>query len=199
MNQLKSMHTDYKMTLAPVSPETAPPDAKAVLDKALAQVGFIPNMYARMANRPALLDTYLHGYAAFRTQSGFSPVEQEVVFLTISRENDCKYCVAAHSFIADRMSKVPAEVTDALREGRRLPERKLDALARFATTMVAKRGLPDGAEVREFLAAGYEERHILDILLAISVKTISNYTNHLFQTPLDATFEVRRWTGPASM
>lgn len=191
------MLAEYQITLPPQTLDNAGADAKPILEKALAQVGFIPNMYARMVHSPALLDTYLHGYAAFRGESGFSTLEQEVLFLVISRENGCEYCVAAHSFIADKKSGVPAEVTDAIRDGRPIRDPKLQALARFARIMVAARGLPSRADAEAFLAAGYEDRHMLGVVLAISVKTISNYANHLFHTPLDAMFEARRWAQPA--
>jgi len=44
-------------------------------------------MYGAMANEPALFEAYAAGDAALRRECGFSPVEQEVVFLAISREN----------------------------------------------------------------------------------------------------------------
>lgn len=156
-------------------------------------MGFIPNMYARMANSPGLLETYLHGYEVFRQQSGFSAVEQEIVFLSISVENGCEYCVAAHSLVADAMSKVPVAVTNAIRGSDKVPDEKFAALSEFARTMVARRGLPSRNDVLAFLAAGYSERHILEVILAISVKTLSNYTNHNFHTPVDAAFASRAW------
>lgn len=155
------MLSEYPLTLAPKTLDDADPDARAVLEKAKAQVGFIPNMYARMANSPGLLATYLGGYARFRQQSGFTPVEQEVVFLTISRENGCAYCVSAHSVLADGMAKVPPAVTDAIRAGAPIPDARLAALNRFARAMVAKRGLPGRDDVDGLLSAGYTERHIL--------------------------------------
>lgn len=175
-----------------VTPDQAEGSAKAVLGKARAQVGFIPNMYARMVNSPALLETYLHGYNLFRTQSSLSPVEQEVVFLTISRENGCHYCLAAHSTLADKSSGVPAEVTDAIRAGTPLPDARLDALSEFTRVMLDSRGNPTPAQARAFLDAGYSETAMLDIILALAVKTLSNYSNHLFNTPLDEVFAGRR-------
>ncbi|HCX33674.1 MAG TPA: alkylhydroperoxidase [Rhodocyclaceae bacterium] len=188
------MLAEYRITLPPQTIENANPAAKAVLEKAFAQVGFIPNMYARMVHSPGLLDTYLHGYAAFRGQSGFSTQEGELILLAISRENGCEYCVSAHSFLGDKKSGVPTEVTDAVRNDTEIPDPKLRALATFTRALVAKRGLVSRADVEAFLGAGYEERHILEIILAISVKTLSNYVNHLFHTPLDAVFAPRRWT-----
>lgn len=189
------MSSEYKMKLSPKSTEDAEPRAGAVLKDAQAKLGSVPNMYAVMANSPAMLDTYAHGYDLFRAESGFSPAEQEVVLLAISRENGCRYCVAAHSFIADNMSNVPPAVTDAIRDGRPIDDPKLAALHDFTRTMVVKRGLPSRAEVEGFLAAGYTERHVLDIILAIAVKTLSNYSNHLFHTPVDEMFAGRTWNG----
>jgi uncharacterized peroxidase-related enzyme len=191
------MTTDYTLTLPAISLETAAPQAKAVLEKAKAQVGFIPNMYGGMANSPALLDTYLDGYERFRKASGFTPAEQEIVFLTISRNNECSYCMAAHSMLADKMSNVPVPVTDALRAALPIPDAKLSALSTFTDVMVSTRGLPQRGDVETFLSAGYQEQHILDIILAIAVKTLSNYSNHLFQPPVDAMFAGRVWK-PAS-
>ena len=187
------MHSEYKLTLAPKGLDDADPEARRVLEKAEAQVGFIPNMYAGMANSPGLLETYLDGYTRFRKDSGFSPAEQEVVFLTISRANGCDYCMAAHSTLADKMSKVPPEVTEAIREGREIPDPKLAALSAFTERMLATRGLPTKADVAAFLDAGYGERQVLEIILAIAVKTISNYANHLFHTPIDEMFAGREW------
>lgn len=115
------------------------------------------------------------------------------MFLAIRRWNRCHYCVAAHSVVADLMSKVPTAVTDALRDGRPLPDCRLDALADFTTHLLETRGWPLAAAVEAFVAAGYRERHVLAIVHAIAVKTISNYTNHIFQTPLDPMFAGRAW------
>ncbi len=191
------MQADYRLTLTPLDEARSDTLAAIRLRNAQAAFGFVPNMFAVMANAPGLLDTYVHGYERFRELSCFSPAEQEVVLLAISRENGCTYCVSAHSFMADNMSGVAVEVTDAIRDGQPIPDARLAALHGFTRIMVAKRGLPDRADVGAFLAAGYSERQILEIVLAIAVKTLSNYANHLFHTPLDAAFSGRAWTDQA--
>ncbi len=188
------MQAEYKCSLPALCDTEAAPLAAERLRESQAKLGFVPNMYGVMANSPGLLDTYVHGYERFRALSGFTPAEQEVVLLAVSRENGCTYCVAAHSFIADKMSGVPEAVTDAIRDGQPVPDARLAALHDFTRTMVIKRGLPDKADVDAFLGAGYSERQILEIVLAIAVKTLSNYANHLFHTPVDAMFAGRTWT-----
>lgn len=171
---------------------------KELLAKAKSQAGFVPNMYAGMANSPGLLETYLRGYQRFREDSGFTPVEQEVVLLTTSRFHGCAYCMAAHSMIAEKMSKVPAEVLKALRAGAPIPEPRLAALSEFTAIMLEQRGNPSQQQFDAFIAAGYSDRDVLEIILAIAVKTISNYSNHVLHTRVDGAFQAYAWeTRPA--
>lgn len=190
------MLAEYKMTLPSLCLNSAPPRGRSVLEGAQAQIGFIPNMYANMAHSPGLLETYLDGYTRFRAESGFTPAEQEVVFLTISRDNGCEYCVGAHSVLADTQSKLAREATDAIRDGKPIPDPKMEALSRFTSRMLATRGLPRTEDVRAFLQAGYAEQQVLEVILAIAVKTLSNYANHVFHTPLDPMFASRKWEDP---
>jgi len=123
------MDQPFRFSLTPVDQSTAPDGSKPLLAAAHAAMGTVPNMYARMAHAPGMLSTYMDGYRRFREESGFSPAQQEVVFLTISHENGCEYCVAAHSFLGDKASAVPMPVTDAIRDGGAIPDAALAALS----------------------------------------------------------------------
>ena len=186
----------YRITSKPLTIADAEPDARRLLEQTKATMGFVPNMYAAMAQMPALLDSYLHSYTAFRTGAGFTPQEQELVFLVISRENTCGYCMAAHSFVADHMSKLPTEITDAIRNDTTIADPKLAALASMTRTMFHTRGRPDHDSVQEFQAAGYQERQLLGIVLGLATKTLSNYSNHLLDPTVDAVFTARHWEAP---
>lgn len=191
------MSDTYQIDL-PLRTADDPDEAvSAPLKNAGDTMGMVPNMYAGMVNLPALLATYSFGYDKFRKETGFSSVEQEVILLTISRANECHYCVAAHSTLADTMSKVPREVTDAIRNDGEIGDPKLKALAQFTRVMVDTRGNPSAPDAQAFLDAGYADKDILGIVLAISVKVISNYSNHLFHTDVDAAFSAREWSPPA--
>ena len=97
--------------------------------------------------------------------------------------------------VAEVMSKVPEAVIEALRNDQQILDAKLAELSRFTRVLVSSRGLPGNRDVQLFLDAGYSERQVLEIILAIAVKTMSNYTNHLFHTPLDQAFAKHAWTG----
>ena len=185
--------SNFKVQLKAIEVASADERTKPILEAVIKKNGAVPNMYANMINSPGLLETYLHGYDAFRKESGFTPVEQEVVFLTLSYLNACNYCMAAHSVIADKMSKVPENITNAIRNGKQIADAKLQALATFTEELFTTRGRPSAAAAEKFLSAGYQERQILEIILALAVKTLSNYSNHVFGTEVDAMFKERTW------
>ncbi len=178
----------YKIGLKPVELKDANEQQKVILENAKKANGMIPNMYKNMVNLPALQNTYDTGYQQFRKESGFTPAEQEVVLLTISIENSCEYCTAAHSYLAENVSKTPKDVIEAIRQGKEIEDDKLKALHEFTKVMNESRGNPTPEQSKAFLNAGYSEKQILAIILAQAVKTISNYSNHIFHTEVDEAF-----------
>jgi len=171
--------------------ETAPEAAKEFLAGATKTYGFLPNLFGVMASAPPLVKTY-GAVGQLFNETSFSPTERQVVLLSVSAENECGYCVAAHSVIAS-MQGVRSEVIEALRQGAPLPDRKLEALRQFTTAVVVKRGHPSRDDIAAFLNVGYTEANILEVVLGVGLKTISNYTNHIAATPLDPAFASAKW------
>lgn len=174
--------------------ETADAISSKHLQAAKDGMGMIPNMYAGMANNTALFDGYIQSYKTFRQNSGFTAQEQEVIFLSISYENDCEYCMVAHSFVADKMSKVPVEITNAIRDNSEIFDLKLKALSDFSKVMIAKNGRPSAEDKASFLKVGYTQEHILGVIAGVGVKTMSNYFNHNFHQEIDEAFASRVWS-----
>ena len=174
------------MTYAVHTVDTAPEAAKETLANAQKAFGFLPNLLGVMAEAPALVKAYTT-LARIFDETSFSPTERQVVLLTASYENGCDYCIAAHSVISG-MQKVPSDVVQAIRDGKPIAERKLEALRQFTAAVVASRGWPSEADTKAFLNLGYTRQQILEVVLGIGLKTLSNYTNHNTETPLDAAF-----------
>jgi uncharacterized peroxidase-related enzyme len=177
------------------TPETAPEAAKESLAVIKKAHGFVPNLLAVMAEAPALLKAY-RALGALFDGTSFSPSERQVVLLAASYENGCEYCVAVHS-VAAGMQKVPNDVVQAIRDGKEIADRKLEALRRFTAAVVSTRGWPSDADTRAFLSAGYARTQILEVVLGIGMKTLSNYTNHIADTPLDQPFAKASWAKAA--
>jgi uncharacterized peroxidase-related enzyme len=184
------------MPLFPVhTAESAPEASRPHLDAARRKFGMVPNLIGVLATSPVAVGSYLTVTAEFEGSS-LSPVEQQVVIIAASAENRCEYCVSVHSAVAG-MVKMPAEALEALRAGRDPEDLRLGALARFTRHLVEERGWVDDAELEAFLAAGFGEQQVLEVVTAVALKTISNYTNHIAGTPLDDAFASQRWTADA--
>ena len=177
------------------TPETAPEAARETLAGAKKAYGFLPNLLAVMAEAPALVKAYVTLSRIFE-ETSLTPSERQTVLLTVSYENDCDYCVAAHSVIAG-MQKVPEETVQAIRDGQPIADRKLEAIRRFTAAVVNTRGWPTDADTRAFLGAGYTQSQVLEVVLGVGIKTLSNYTNHIAGTPLDVAFAKAAWSKAA--
>lgn len=166
--------------------ESAPQESKALVEQSQKQNGFLPNLHGVMAEAPGLLEGYQVLHKLF-SESSFNAEELTVVWQTINIEHECHYCVPAHTAIAGMM-KVDPQITQSLRSGEKLEDEKLEVLRQTTLSMVRNRGKVSDAEIETFFAAGYNQRHLLEIVLGLSQKVMSNYTNHLAKTPLDEAF-----------
>lgn len=173
------------------STDSAPEAAKESLAQAKRAFGFVPNLLGVLAQAPQALKAYVTLSSLF-SKSSLSPTEQQVVLLTVSFENECHYCMAAHTAVA-KMSGLSDEVVSALRSGEPLGDSKLEALRDFTRKIVKTRGWIGERDARQFAAAGYHEQQVLEVILGVTMKTLSNYTNHIAQTPLDPAFEAHVW------
>jgi uncharacterized peroxidase-related enzyme len=171
--------------------DTAPQQSVPLLQGAQKAFGFVPNLIAVLAESPAVVEAYLTLTQIF-DKSSLTATERQVAILAISRYNECDYCMAAHSAIAS-MQKVPADVIQAIRNDQPIADDTLEALRTFAATVVEKRGWLSENDVAAFRSAGYSQAQVLEVVLAASLKTLSNYANHLAETPLDDAFSSRAW------
>lgn len=176
---------------------TAPAASAELLNGVQKAWGFVPNLHRVLAESPAALEAYgaLWGIAE---KTSFTPVERNVAYLSIIYENECGYCMAGHTNLS-RIAKVSDDTIAALREGRPIQDAKLEALRRFAALVTRNRGAVSQAGVESFKAAGYGNQAILDVLVLAATKLISNYANHLAQTPPDAFMKGAEWNEPAKL
>lgn len=177
------------------TPETAPAGSRAILENVEAAWKFIPNLHRVLAESPATLEAYSAAFTLF-DKSSFTPAERQVIYLAVNYENECEYCMSGHSALA-AMSGVQPDVIEALRENEMISNPRLQALRDFAGSVTRTRANLNPGEVEAFLAAGFTKAQVLEVILAVSVKTISNYVNHIAKTPLDAFMAGTKWVAPS--
>lgn len=176
--------------------DTVPEAGRETLETVQQAYGFVPNLIGTMVESPALARAYLDIGKTFG-ESSLSPTEQQIVLLTVSRFNECEYCMAAHSTAA-KLGDVPASIVDALRADRPLDDPRLEALRRFTHQVVEQRGWAGEEAVEAFLGAGFNRAQVLEVVLGVAMKTLSNYTNHIAKPELDAAFQAAEWQAPAT-
>ena len=174
-------------------PATAPPASANLLREAEAALGKVPNLERVMAEAPALLEAYVKTWAVFDTTS-LTPAERQVVYQVANVENGCSYCRPWHAMLSKQAGITPNDVT-ALRDGHPLADPRLEALRTFAKTVLETKGAVPPAAFQAALSAGFTRQQMLEVILGLAIKVMSNYTNALAQTPLDP--EVARWSPPA--
>ena len=170
---------------------SAPSESKQLLEKVKASSGMIPGLYAVLAESPEALKAYVELGKIFG-QSSLSDDEKTVVWQTINVEHECKFCVPAHTLVA-KLMKVDETITNALRNKTLLPNKKLEKLREFTLILVRNRGKATEEEVSAFIEAGFTRKNILEVIVGISQKVLSNYTNYIAKTPLNKEFQPFAW------
>lgn len=159
-------------------------------------IGFIPNLYSAVAASESSLDAFVEMNNYF-ANSLFSQIEQQIILLATSTENGCGYCVAGHTTFSE-MQGIPKVYVEAMRNNQRLPNAKLEALNQFTRSLVKNRGKVSNTLIKRFLAEGYKQSDVINLILGISIKTFSNLTSILMDIPLDAAFEQNQWSKPVN-
>lgn len=167
--------------------KTAPLDSKTLLDNSFEAFGMIPNLHAVMAESPQLLKAYQRVHQLF-SNSSLDKNELTIVWQTINKAHNCNYCIPAHSAVAQMMGADPA-VDEAIRSGTVLPTKKMEVLREITLAMVEQRGKLEDPQLEKFFSVGYKKQQLLDIILGISQKVMSNYTNHIAKTSIDKNFQ----------
>ncbi|MEM7640937.1 MAG: carboxymuconolactone decarboxylase family protein [Pseudomonadota bacterium] len=169
------------MTLPIPSRDDVSAANQSIFDQLQSKLGFVPNLYATFAHSETALATYL---AATGAKTSLSAREAEVVNLSVSEVNGCTYCLSAHTAIAGMNGLTPDQILE-IRAGRARWDAKLDALAILAHDMAERRGHAAPAVVEAFLAAGWTEANLVDVVMAVGLKTVSNYLHSATKVPVD--------------
>jgi len=176
--------------------DNVPEASKPIMEQAKANIGIIPNFHRVVAESPVTYQAYVTTYGLFKSDAtSLTPLEQQVVMMTANFENNCEYCIPAHSFTMNR-EKMPADVIEALREGTQLADPKLQELHDFTKDLLDKRGHVGDERLQVFLDAGFDKRQALEVVAGLAAKLLSNFTNALVHTETDKIMKPYSWTHP---
>ena len=151
--------------------DTVSPANQALFDNLTAGLGMVPNLYATLAHSETALGNYL---ALQNARSSIVGKAREVVNLVVSQVNSCEYCLAAHTVIGGMVGFTSEQIIE-IRQGQASFDPKLDALARLVRNVALQRGHADPALLDSVLAAGWTQGNVVDVIVAIGDKTVTNY------------------------
>jgi len=171
--------------------ETAPTASKPALKALQSAFGFIPNIAGAMSTSPVLIGGLTDLFDRVHGGS-FREAEIQVLLLTNAVTNASDWAVAFHSALALQQG-IENDDVEAIRAGRMPKDDGLAALSRLARTLIEKRGHLDEAAMQEFMAAGFDESRLLEVVTVIAASTITNYTANIANPPLESTFAAHRW------
>jgi AhpD family alkylhydroperoxidase len=158
---------------------TAPAAAQGALAHTKRAFGGIPVPLQRYASSPAMLAAALGALEAFE-QTSLTPLEREVIAMTMGRVNGCRFCLDLHGRLL-RSQNAPATLIAALEAGSALEDRRLEALRGFVEAALRERGdVPEAAWVA-FREAGFSHALALEVMMGISAYTLTTFANRLVE------------------
>lgn len=169
------------ITIAVPTRDQVSENNQAIFDNIQKGLGFVPNLYATFGYSKNGLGTYL---TLQNAASSISKKEREVVNLVVSQVNDCRYCQSAHTVLG-KMNGFTDEQILEIRTGEASFDAKLNALAIFVKDTTENRGRASEENIANFFAAGYTNENLVDVLMVIGDKIISNYLHAITQIPID--------------
>jgi AhpD family alkylhydroperoxidase len=182
------MNSNYQHPLTLPATDAAPEESKTILEGVKKKFGFVPNLMTAFSPSPAVLEAYLV-IADLVSKTSFTPKEQHAGALIISQELGCHYCLAAHGTLGQSLG-LDKETIVALQTRAPLNDRRLEALRTLLLSLLETKGHPEAEAIQTFKDAGYTDTQIGEAVLLVTWKTLSNYTNHLYDTPIDEAFKI---------
>lgn len=152
-----------------------------LFDQIKKTLGKVPNLYATLAYSENALGAYLQLQSR---PTSLTATENEVVNLVVSQVNNCVYCLSAHTIIASHAGFSEGEILE-IRAASVSFDKKLDALAKLTKGITEQRGKIDTELLNAFFEAGYTRENLVDTIVLIGDKTITNLLHSVTKVPVD--------------
>ena len=172
--------------------ESAPEQSKSCLQVLQGTFGIIPNVAGAMSTSPVLIGSLIGLFQKVHGGS-FAEDQIQVLLLTNAVTNGCAWAVAFHTALALKEGVAPADV-EAIRQRQAPRTPKNAALSVLARAMIERRGQLEERDLSQFLQAGFEKSHLLEVIAVVAASAITNYTGNITQPPVEAAFQAHAWS-----
>lgn len=181
---MKQTPRGFKMEESPNEPQ----EVKEVFEWYKTNFGSVPNLSKVLSAAPAALRAYWLSQKQLSEYGLLTPEEHNIVQMAIAVENRCKYCTSGHQMAGDVFFSSDKSDMDAIRNEKKLPDPKFEALKTFALEVYKNKGRIPDKVLEDFINEGYTKAQAIEVVANISVKVMSNFTNQLALTEIDEPF-----------
>ncbi len=168
--------------------------ARAALREVQRQRGHVPQLHGVLAQSESALRGYME-LGALLSKASLTALERQVVMLQANHFRQAPYCMAGHTAIAEALG-MPLDWIHALRNGMPVPDPRTEALRQFTLALLQERGEVSEAQWAHFIAAGYGREQALEVILALALKTLSNFASRMAALTPDSGMSPMAWQAP---
>jgi uncharacterized peroxidase-related enzyme len=157
--------------------DALPDDIRETLLAVQQKAGFVPNVFLKLARRPAEFRAFVgyHDVLMLKEGGSLTKGEREMIVVATSGANDCLYCVVAHGAILRIYEKAP-KLADQLatnwRKADLTPRQR--AMIGFAMKVALDSRAVDDHDFRELHAHGFDDEDAWDIAAIAAFFAMSN-------------------------
>ena len=140
------------------------------------KIGFVPNVLKAFSNFPKQFEGFTKLYNSIMLgESGLSKLEREMIAVTVSSENQCFYCIAAHGATVRELSQDPqlGERLASNFEAANL-SKKHKTMLLFARNLTRNPSIVNEEDRIALNKVGFNDRDIWDISLVIGFFNMTN-------------------------
>ncbi len=153
-----------------------PDDIASIYAKNQERLGFVPNVFRTYAKRPEHFRAFMQYHdVLMKGDSGLSRAEREAIVVAVSAENECQYCVTAHSAALRILGKDPIladQIAINWRTAALTPRWR--AMLGFASRVNERGFAATDAEIDDLRASGFSDDDIWDIAAIAAFFGFSN-------------------------
>ncbi len=141
--------------------------------------GFVPTLFGYMAEAPVTLAAYKQ-LNALIAKSSFPQTQAQIALLAASIENKCEFCTVAHHAMALKFGAHEQSI-HALLNNQAIEDTQDKEIVAIVQEIIQTRGWVSEEKLNTFYAAGFAPQQYFELILVVTIKTLSNYINHQTQ------------------
>ena len=166
----------------PVEISNADSQTQATLNEVKDKLGMVPNLFSTFAQAPVVLNGYLQ-LSDSLGNGQLSARQRELIAMAVAQQNECEYCLSAHTAIGQSVGLTEQELN--LARGGSAVDNVDNLIVKFAVEIVKTRGGINSEQLDALRETGINDTLIMEVIGNVALNILTNYTNRIAVTDVD--------------